>query len=367
MNYICTLNNNINEEFVSEMSKIFNLDKHLVSLLYSRGIDSQDKMKRYLNPSIQHLHDPFLFEDMQSSVDLIEKHIANNSKVLIFGDYDVDGITASAILIKYFTSRGVNVSNFMPNRYEDGYGLTIATLDKIFANNKPDLIITVDCGITAIDEVEYLKQQGIDIVVTDHHEPAENLPNCLIINPKVSKGYPFNALCGAGVALKLVQALGGINVASKYMPICAIATIADIVELLDENRAIVALGLKDLEKLPVGLIKLMQECGINLHCKASDIAFKLAPKINASGRMGSAETSLELYLEENPAKIKKLCNKILNYNNQRQQLCDKVYTDVKQELKNKDIFRISAIVMSSNEWDSGILGIVSARKSTSYL
>lgn len=361
MNYICALDENINEEFVNEMSKVFNLDKHLVHLLYARGIDSQEKLKRYLNPGINDLHDPFLFEDMAESVNLIEKHIKANHKILVFGDYDVDGITASAILIKYFQSRGVAVSNFMPNRYEDGYGLTIATLDKICAASKPDLIITVDCGITAVEEVEYIKRQGIDILVTDHHERAEVLPNCLIINPKVSEKYPFHSLCGAGVALKLVQALSGINIASKYLPICAIATIADIVELLGENRAIVALGLKELNRLPIGLIKLMQECGLNINCKSSDIAFKLAPKINASGRMGSAETSLELYLEENPVKIKKICKQILDYNNQRQKLCDKVYNDVKTELQNKDIFRISAVVMSSPEWDSGILGIVSAR------
>lgn len=361
MKYLCNLENNINNEFVSEMSKIFNLDQHLVHLLYCRGIDTQEKLKKYLSPNLTDLHDPFLFENMQDAVDLIEKHIAKNSNVLVFGDYDVDGISASAILIKYFNSIGVNVSNFMPNRYEDGYGLTIDTINKIFSKNKPDLIVTVDCGITAIEEVEYIKKQGVDIVVTDHHERGESLPNCLIINPKVSETYPFKGLCGAGVALKLVQALAGINTASKYLPMCAVATIADIVELFDENRAIVYLGLKDIEKAPIGILKLMQECGVDKNCKASDIAFKLAPKINASGRMGSAETSLELYLEENPANIKKICTKILNFNNQRQQLCDKVYTDVKSELKNIDMFKLNAIVMSSAEWDSGILGIVSAR------
>ena len=366
MKYICSLTEEVNKDFIEEMSKIFNLDLHLVHLLYSRGIDSQEKLKKFLNPSLTDLHDPFLFENMQDAVELIEKHITKNSKFLIFGDYDVDGISASAILIKYFESIGVKVSNFMPNRYEDGYGLTVPTIDKILKTDKPDLIITVDCGITAVEEVEYIKSLGIDILVTDHHERAETLPNCLIINPKVSETYPFKALCGAGVALKLVQALAGINVASKYLPICAIATIADIVELFDENRAIVSLGIKDIKKAPLGVLKLMQECGLNENCKASDIAFKLAPKINASGRMGSAETSLELYMEENPSNIKKLCAKILNFNNQRQQLCDRVYNDVKSELKHTDIFRISAIVLSSAEWDSGILGIVSARIAEEY-
>lgn len=367
MKYICNLDKNINQEFTSKMSKIYNLDEHLVHLLLSRGVDTQEKLDKFLQPNLTDLYDPFLFEDMQSVVDLIEQHIAKNSKILIFGDYDVDGISASAILLKYFNSVGARVYNFMPNRYEDGYGLTQATIDKIFSENKPDLVITVDCGITGVEEVEYIKSQGVDIIVTDHHERGEILPNCLIINPKVSESYPFKALCGAGVALKLVQALAGITVANEYMPICAIATIADIVELLDENRTIVYLGLKNIKKAPIGVLKLMHEVGLNENnCKASDIAFKLAPKINASGRMGSAETSLELYMEENQNNIKKLCNQILEFNNQRQQLCDKVYNDVKEELKNSNIFRINAIVMSSPDWDSGILGIVSARIAEEY-
>jgi len=361
MKYICSITEEINEEFLDKMSKFFDLDKHLVRLLHSRGIDTQEKIKNFLNPSLSNLNDPFLFEDMKSAVELIEKHIEKNSRFLIFGDYDVDGISASAILIKYFESVGVKVSSFMPNRYEDGYGLNVKTLEKIFEKGKPDIIITVDCGITSVEEVEFIKTKGIDIVVTDHHEMAEKLPNCLIINPKASQSYPFKGLCGAGVALKLVQALAGITKASEYLPICAIATIADIVELFDENRAIVSLGIKNIDKAPAGILKLMHECGISKNCKASDIAFKLAPKINASGRMGSAETSLALYLETNNAEIKKLCTQIIEYNNQRQQLCDKVYLDTKEELSHSVIFKISAIVLSSAEWDSGILGIVSAR------
>ncbi len=255
----------------------------------------------------------------------------------------------------------------MPNRYEDGYGLTIQTLDKIFEKNKPDLIITVDCGITTIDEVEYIKQSGVDIIVTDHHEPLATLPDCLILNPKTSQTYPFHALCGAGVAFKLVQAMAGLERAKEYLPICAIATIADIVDLLDENRAIVSLGLKNLKKAPAGILRLLTECGVTAsQCTASDIAFKIAPKINASGRLGSAQTSLDLYLEEDPIQIKKLCNKVLKFNNERQKLCDKVYNEAKESLKRRDIFNISAIVESSENWDSGILGIVAARLAEEY-
>ncbi len=362
MKYICTIEDDFNENELEEMSKMFNIDEHLVRLLFSRGVNTQDKIKKFLNPSINDINDPFLFENMQDVVEKINFHLKQNHKILIFGDYDVDGISASSILLKYFRSINANVSNFMPNRYEDGYGLTIQTLEKIFNTSKPDLIITVDCGITAVEETEYLKANGVDIIVTDHHERGEKLPDCLIINPKTSEIYPFHSLCGAGVAFKLVQALAGLNKAMEYISICAIATIADIVELCDENRAIVYLGLQHMNKAPLGIIKLMHECGLTPNnCKSSDIAFKLAPKINASGRMGSAETSLNLYMEEDPYQIKKIIKQILEFNNQRQQLCDKVYVDVKTELSKLDIFKISAITMSSPEWDSGILGIVSAR------
>lgn len=362
MKYLCTLKKDVNYEEIDEMSKLFNLEKNLVHLLYSRGIDNKNKLQKYLNPSINHFYNPYLFEDMQTAVEIIRKHISNNNKILVFGDYDVDGISASAILIKYFQSIGADVINYLPNRYIDGYGLTIPVLDKLLIENDIKLVITVDCGITAVEEVEFLQSKGVDVIVTDHHERGAVLPTCPIINPKVSAGYPFKCLCGAGVALKLVQALSSIEEANKYLPICAIATIADIVELLDENRAIVTFGLRDLQNAPVGILKLIHECGMDVKTlKASDIAFKLAPKINASGRMGSAETSLNLYLETNPVEIKKICKQVLEFNTERQKLCDQVYNDVKEELKNKDIFRINSVVMSSPDWDSGILGIVCAR------
>lgn len=362
MKYICSIDQTFDETKIDEMSKLFDLDKNLVRLLFSRGIDNEEKLKRYLHPSQNDFNDPFLFEDMKKSVEIINQHINQKHKILVFGDYDVDGISATAILIKYFESVGAEATYYLPNRYIDGYGLAVEVLEKILSKTHVDLVITVDCGITAINEVEFLKSRGIDVIVTDHHERGETLPNCPIINPKVSSTYPFKCLCGAGVALKLVQALSSIEEAEKYLPIGAIATIADIVELTEENRAIVFLGMKNLKNAPAGILRLFYECSLSADkIKASDIAFKIAPKINASGRMGSAETSLNLYLETDPSIIKKTCKQVLNFNLKRQKLCDKVYDDVKSELKTKDIFRLNAIVMSSPDWDSGILGIVCAR------
>lgn len=356
----------IDEEFVSLMSRKFLLDERVVRLLFARGVNTETLLREYLNPNISQLNNPYLFENMALVVDEIRQHIARGSKILIYGDYDVDGITATATMYDYLKKIGANVTTFLPNRYIDGYGLNLETLNKILDKETPDLIITVDCGITAVEEVEFLKSKNISVIVTDHHESDGNMPDCLIINAKVSATYPFKYLCGAGVALKLVQALGGVDETAPYLATTAIATISDIVELVGENRAIVALGLKNINSLPKGVLKLMNECGLSRTPKASEIAFKLAPKINASGRMGDADVSLQLYLETRPSEINKICKTIINFNTQRQQLCNKIYEDVKAYLNTQDIYSMKAIICKSNEWEAGLLGIVCAKLSEEY-
>ena len=357
---------NIDEQFVSSMAEKFVIDKRVVRLLFARGFDSEEKLYNYFNPSLKQLHDPFLLEDMQKVVEKINSYIKNGGKILIYGDYDTDGITATATMYQFLSSIGANVSCFLPNRFIDGYGLNIETIDKAIKDNKPDLLISVDCGITAVEEVEYLKNKGIDVIITDHHERGESIPNCLIINPKISNTYPFKQLCGAGVALKIVQAMSNVDEAFKYLPTTSIATISDIVDLVDENRAIVSLGLRNMDKLPKGLIKMMSECGISKPVKASDIAFKLAPKLNASGRMGDASLSLDLYLKTNPQEISKTCKTILDYNTKRQKLCNDCYNEIKEYLKDNDIYSLKSIIMSSPNWEMGIVGIVAARISEEY-
>ncbi len=367
MKYINSCENiQFDNEFIANMSNKFLLDQRVVKLLYARGINTESALKEYLNPNISQLHNPLLFENMALIVDKIKNHITNNSSILIYGDYDVDGITATYTLFDYLQKLGANVKYFLPNRYVDGYGLNIETLEKLLLNVQPDLLITVDCGITAVNEVEYLKSKNIDVIVTDHHESDGNVPECLIVNPKTSKTYPFKYLCGAGVALKVVHALGGLDAIMPYIASTAIATISDIVELVGENRAIVSVGLNNFNSLPKGILKLISECGINRNPNASEIAFKLAPKINASGRMGDAELSLKLYLENNPTEINKICKTIIDYNTQRQQLCNKIYNDVKAVLNNSDIYSMKAIVCKSSEWEAGLLGIVCAKLSEEY-
>lgn len=348
---------------IQELSEKLNLNPIVVELLFSRGYKDIDSINKFLNPNLNQLHNPFLLKDMTPVVDRINKAIENKEKVLIFGDYDVDGVSATAILVKYFSSRSFYVGYYLPNRYVDGYGLTNEVLDKIKTDYAPKLIITVDCGISCYKEVEYAKSLGIDMIITDHHDIPEILPDTLVIDPKIpNQQYPFSQLCGTGVALKIVQALGGLSETKKYLSIAAIATIADIVSLTDENRIIVSCGLRVLEStLPAGIKALIKSNKLNYDLSSTDIAFKLSPKINAAGRMGDASVALKLYLEENKLIIDDTIETLNNMNLQRQALCNKVYEDAISRINNINISNYMSIVLSSKDWDAGVLGIVAAK------
>ena len=345
------------------------LNPIVIDILNKRGYKNQKEIFNFLNPTIGDLHNPYWLNDMDKAVNRIKRAISNKEKVLVFGDYDVDGISATAILVKYFASKNFYVDYYLPNRYIDGYGLTIQTIDKIIKQFNPQLIITVDCGISCYKEVEYAKQHNVEIIITDHHDIPEILPDTIVVNPKlINQKYPFKELCGTGVALKLVQAIGGVEEAKKYLSICALATIADIVPLIDENRAIVKLGLNMFDTtLPVGLKALLKENKLNLsNILASDIAFKIAPKINASGRMGDATVGLRLYLEENKKIVLDTIETLNNYNFNRQELCNKIFEEAVQRLKKINISNYFSIVLSSPQWDSGVLGIVAAKLANMY-
>lgn len=358
----------MNIEEKNNLAKKFNLNNAVIDILVARNYDTEEKINAFLNPSEKDFHDPFLLKDMDKAVSRINKALAQNERVLIFGDYDVDGVSASAILIKYFASRDFFVDYYLPNRYIDGYGLTCEVIDKVKEKYNPSLIITVDCGISCYKEVDYAKSLGIDIVVTDHHDIPEILPNTITINAKLpDQKYPFSQLCGTGVAFKLVQALSGLEEAKKYLGICAVATIADIVPLVDENRAIVTLGLKDLENnLPQGLKMLIKDNKLNFNLTASDIAFRLSPKINAAGRMGDPTVALRLYIKEDKKVLAKTIETLNEQNQTRQALCNKVYDDAIKMIEKINISKYKAIVLYSKNWDSGILGIVSAKIASEF-
>ena len=352
---------------VDLFTKELGLNRRVCELLLSRGVASREDIIEFLNPSV--FHDPFMLKGMKELLDRVFLAKELGDKVLIFGDYDVDGVSATAIMLKALKIFGIKADYYLPNRYEDGYGLTKNVIDKIYQKFCPNLIITVDCGISCHEEVEYAKNKGIEVFVTDHHEIPEVLPNTVIVNAKMpNQDYPFRELCGTGVAFKFAEALLGKTEAEQFLPICAIATIVDIVPLLNENRTIVTKGLKLCERyLPIGLKMMFKEYDISLAKPNSiDISFKIGPKLNAPGRMGDAEDSLKLYLETDPVKIIKIIDKIKNHNTKRQEICNKIFEDCEKALSKMDLLSLRVISLASKSWDKGVLGIVCSRLVEKY-
>ena len=357
---------NKNSALVDDLAKEFDVLPSTMYLILSRGFSSKEEISEFL--STGQLLDPFLINNMKELCDRIQLAKQMGDKVLIFGDYDVDGVSATAIMLKTLKKIGIDADYYLPNRYVDGYGLTCDSLDKVEKMFSPDLIITVDCGISCFKEVEYAKEKGIEIIVTDHHEIPEILPDTLVLNAKIEgQAYPFKELCGTGLAYKISEALLGQKKAEEFLPIAAIATIADIVSLTGENRNIVKRGMKSLEKLPIGLRALFKENKVSLsNPSATDIAFKIAPKINSSGRMGDAGDSLALYMLEDPVLIKKYLDKIKQHNTKRQELSAVVLQDCEKTIKKMDLGKTRVICLASKKWDQGILGIACAKLVETY-
>lgn len=329
-------------------------------LLYYRKIDTVDKAKKYLHPSKSQFYAPYLFNNMKNIVERIKIAKENQETVLICGDYDVDGVCATTILYKTLKEYGINTLCTIPER-EDGYGINLEEIENICSNEIVDLIITVDCGISEKEKISQLLDVGIDVIVTDHHEPPENLPDCLIINPKVkNSGYPFDGLCGAGVAYKLSYALTG-EKANKYLDFVALATVADSMDLVDENRALVYEGLKLYNS---NNIRTAFKCLIgetNKQITSQVLAYNIGPKINAGGRMGDAKTSLQLLINENPNEVVDLAIKLSEYNIIRQVKCDEIYKSAIQVINDKKLYEKNAILVADENWHSGVVGIVAAK------
>ncbi|MCL2850928.1 MAG: single-stranded-DNA-specific exonuclease RecJ [Firmicutes bacterium] len=392
MKYIPKLQGELTPEQMA-VYKEFGFGQKLSKLLFIRGIKTKEQITNYTDFSPTRLHDPFLLKGMSNAVDRIETAISKKERILIIGDYDCDGICATAILYKYLIGRRANTRYFLPNREADGYGLTIDLLEKLDQRFSPKLIITVDCGISCPDEIDFAKSLGIDCIVTDHHAIPERTPNCICINPKfIDQDYPFNELCGAGVALKVVQALAtrlslsraiispsnseipnehisdGINEALKYVDLCALATVADIVPLSCENRIIVHQGLKAINNdVNPAITALSKSCNIFGAIKSTDISYKLGPKINASGRMGNAKRGLDLLLEKDKSKIDQIITSLDTLNKARQKLCNSITEQAEQMIVNQDLASNNIIIVHKDDWEGGVLGIVAARLVDKFL
>ncbi len=348
---------------IAVLAKQAGLTEHITRILYARGIDSVEKIKKFMHPSEKNFLNPFLMRGMKEAVEMITEAREEGKTVVVFGDYDADGICASSIMYHVLREFGIDANIYVPER-TDGYGLSIAAIDKIFEDCNPELFITVDCGISCAEEAQYIYELGSDVIVTDHHELPEVLPDCVIVNPKLQDGYPYDNLCGAGVAFKLACALIG-EKAYKYLDFAALATVADSVPLLGENRDIVTKGLelfnKNIRPCFEMLIGKIPEGGIT----AQTLAFNVAPRVNAAGRMGDAKAAFRLFIEENPNEIYELATKLCLYNTERQKCCDELYLSAKQKLIEKGAYG-NVIMLSDEHWNNGFIGIVAARISEEF-
>lgn len=360
----------VNNEEVEEFAKKHKISNLLASILIHKNITTDEEVTKFLNPTRNDFYNPFLLPDMEKAVDRIVKAVDNKEVITIYGDYDVDGITSITLLKNFFANSGIDVKTYIPNRLEEGYGLNKDAIREI-SYSDTTLIITVDCGITGIEEIEYAKSIGIDVIVTDHHEPGEEIPNCIAVVDAKRKDnkYPFNQLAGCGVAFKLIQALAITwNLPEKeylkFLDIAAIGTISDIVPLVDENRVIAKLGLMLVERTNnIGLKTLINLCGFK-KIDSTMVSFGLSPRINACGRLGHADEALELFLAKDKQTTDKLAKKMNEYNSARQQVERKIYDEAVEEIEKSN--EETAIVLGKEGWHHGVAGIVSSKITDEY-
>jgi len=367
----------VDQEVLDELVEKLSCPPVIAKLLALHCIDTPEKAETFFNPSIEDMHDPFLFKDMDKAVERIIHAIEQKEKIIIYGDYDVDGTTATSILLMGLHELGANVGFYIPNRMIEGYGLSF-TGNKAIESMQTQLVITVDCGINAVDEIADLNTCGIDVIVTDHHTPKKILPDAhAIIDSKLKYStYPYIELSGAGIALKVLTALfmkigkDGHEAVERYCDLAGLGTIADIVPLTGENRIIARLGIERLQQRKnMGINYLLNLSGLKqVVLKSSDIVFKLAPRINAAGRMGSADRAVELMTATTPEIAKQLALSIDSENFKRQKIdqdtfktaCDMI------EAKYPDMNNTYFIVLAAEEWHPGVIGIVASKVVEKY-
>jgi single-stranded-DNA-specific exonuclease len=339
----------------------------LALILAQRGIETFDSAKNFFRPDLKYLHDPFLMKDMDKAVQRIQKAIEHNENILVYGDYDVDGTTAVALMYDFLKSIYSNVTYYIPDRYSEGYGISFQGID--FAHdNEISLIIALDCGIKAVDKVEYANQKNVDFIICDHHLPGEKLPGAVaVLDPKRADcDYPFKELSGCGVGFKLIQALSAHlnldrNKPFEYLDLAAVSIAADIVPISGENRILAYYGIQKLKKSPrQGLAALLGEIRKET-LNISNIVFSVAPKINATGRLEHASQSVELLISKNENQIKKFTTEINSLNLQRKEKDGKVTKEaIRQIRENKEEENYTTVVYHP-EWHKGVLGIVASR------
>ncbi len=358
-----------NKDRAEQIAKKFNLNLLTANLISNKNL-SDDEINVFLNPTRNDFHNPFLMPDMDKAIDRIIKAVNENEKIIIYGDYDADGITSTTILKRFFKDRKINIDTYIPNRLDEGYGLNKEAIENI-AKDGYKLIITVDCGITAIEEVDLAQKLGVDVIITDHHETLDTLPTAVAVVDckREDSKYPFESLAGCGVAFKLIQAYCikmkiNENEYLKYLDIACIGTISDIVPLVDENRVIAKLGLKLIKQTKnLGIREILKIAGIK-KIDSMAISFGISPRINACGRMGRQEIALQLFLTDDPIEARNGARKLEEYNRLRQNTEKQIYEEALMKAENeKDK---PCIIMGSENWHHGVIGIVSSKITEKY-
>ncbi len=364
-------NKKLRDKEINDISREYHIPRVISTILLNRGIEAAD-IPSFLKKSMSDIINPNLMLDMDKAAERIITAIKNKEKIAVYGDYDVDGITSTAILYEFLLSIGADVEYYIPNRKGEGYGINIMAVNKLYKQGI-NLMITVDCGITAIGEVEFAKLQGMDVIITDHHTCKDRLPAAAaaILNPKRPDcEYPFDALAGVGVTFKLVLALAIKNkmntndVFAKYIDLAALGTIADVVPLQGENRIIVDKGLKVLQKPKrKGLSAIMEVSGVSgKPVNASTIAFAIAPRLNAAGRLGSATTAVELLLTKDNARAREIALSLDAENKERQATEHEIFNEaLKMIAADVNFEKKKVIVLAKEGWHQGVIGIVASR------
>ncbi len=361
------------DESAGSIAESLGVSPLIADILSARGISDENEARRFLYSTVRDLYDPFLLEGMETTVKRIQTAIANYEQIVIYGDYDVDGITSISVLLKYFKHIGYPVQYYIPNRLEEGYGVNEDAVVKI-AEEGTDLLLTVDCGITSVHEAQVAKSVGMDLIITDHHECQSDLPECYaIINPKQpSCSYPFDMLAGVGIAFKLVQGLMGddfFEFIDEVIDIAALGTVADVAPISDENRIITKFGLERLnETESQGLKALIEVAGVEgKTINTGHIGFTLAPRINAAGRIGTPHLGVELLTTDDPAQASKIASELNVLNEKRQSIEKEILEEAQQYISEHiNLAEELVIVVRGEQWHTGIIGIVASRIAEQY-
>ena len=344
----------------TEPASFAGLPGWLSAMLYARGIRTDEEARQFLSPSLSGLHDPFLLPGMEKTVELLRGAISRGETILVYGDYDVDGVCAASILMETLHEEGAALAYRIPSRHSEGYGLNADAVREIAGKAK--LLITVDCGISNAAEVALAKELGLTVIVTDHHQPPEILPEADAVMDPLLGGYPFPYLCGAGVALKICQALQGMAGAEKRLDLAALATVADIVPLQGENRIIVTEGMRRMEHTTrPGLKALISAAGIQPPLTSDHIAFRLAPRLNAAGRLGDAKLGVHLLLTPDPAKAEYIAGLLEEANRTRQNLEREMTAAAAKQLDQDSLAASHVIVVAGEDWNPGLIGLTAGK------